>query len=106
MSPSTINGNKAVTAKFGRISHTLTMQTSGKGEIWVEPAAPYLHNQRIELRAVPRVGWHFSTWSGALTGQDNPAQLVMDEDKSVTAIFTADPTDDTGYQQYLPFVTR
>ena len=101
-----LDGNKAVTAKFGRISHTLTVQTSGKGEILVEPAAPYAHNQTIELRAVARSGWHFSAWSGALARSRNPTQLVMDENKSVTAIFAADPTDDTWYQQYLPFVTR
>ncbi len=97
-------GDQAVTARFGPLGHPLTLQSSGEGEILVEPAPPYRHNQRIQLRAVPRNGWHFHAWAGALAGHPNPTELVMDADKSVTAIFAADPIDNPDYQSYLPFV--
>ena len=40
------------------------------------------------VRALPEIGYRFSEWTGSLDGiTDNPASLLMDEDKEVTAVF-------------------
>ncbi|MFW5800086.1 MAG: InlB B-repeat-containing protein, partial [Spirochaetota bacterium] len=42
---------------------------------------------KLTLEATPADGYEFDSWSGDLTGTDNPATLTMDADKSVTANF-------------------
>jgi hypothetical protein len=42
----------------------------------------------VQLTAIPATGWQFSGWSGDLTGAANPATVMMNGPKSVTAIFT------------------
>jgi uncharacterized repeat protein (TIGR02543 family) len=44
----------------------------------------------VTLTATADSGYTFSGWSGDLTGTTNPATLVMNANKSVTANFTAD----------------
>ena len=44
----------------------------------------------VELSAVADPGWAFESWSGDLMGSANPATLVMDRDKLVTATFVVD----------------
>jgi hypothetical protein len=39
------------------------------------------------MTATPAQGWGFSHWTGGLTGSQNPANLTMNSDKSVTAVF-------------------
>jgi len=41
----------------------------------------------VVLEANPAEGWRFAGWSGDLAGSDNPAVMVMDGDKAVTATF-------------------
>ena len=41
----------------------------------------------VTLTAVPSEGWRFTGWTGALTGTETPARLVMDGDKTVGASF-------------------
>jgi len=66
----------------------LTTNTSGSGTITKEPdQATYDCNQEVLLTAVNDPGWEFSGWSGDLTGNDNPATIILDSSKSVTATF-------------------
>jgi uncharacterized repeat protein (TIGR02543 family) len=46
--------------------------------------------------AVPAAGWQFAGWSGDLTGSDNPAVLVIDGNKAVTATFTQNSGGSSG----------
>jgi len=39
------------------------------------------------LTAEPAEGWVFDRWEGDLTGNDNPIDIFVDEDKDVTAVF-------------------
>lgn len=41
----------------------------------------------LRLEATPGEDAAFSHWEGDLTGSDNPAELLMDTDKTVTAVF-------------------
>jgi uncharacterized repeat protein (TIGR02543 family) len=68
----------------------------------------YVPNATAELSAAAAPGYVFSGWSGAAGGTDNPLSLLMDFDKSVTAVFdqdTADPDADdlTNYQEIVVY---
>jgi len=56
----------------------------------------YAAGETVSLQATPNSGYTFSGWSGSLTGTTNPASLVMDSNKSVTANFTATSTGGGG----------
>lgn len=57
----------------------------------------YAFGSSVELTAVPDSGYAFANWSGDLTGNTNPATIVMDGDKTVTANFIA-----TGWNASVP----
>ena len=41
----------------------------------------------VRVTATPCEGWRFDHWEGATTGTTTPITVVMDEHKSVTAVF-------------------
>src|SRR6185369_10180867 len=70
-------------------NRTLTLSVIGVGSITKLPDLPnYTNGSSVQLTAVPGSGWAFSAWSGDLTGNTNPGNLLMDADKSVTSTFT------------------
>lgn len=89
--PDTIimNADKAISASFQTINCTLTVNVVGNGTVLKEPDLPYYpRGSSVQLTAVPDPGWAFSFWSGNLWGSTNPATIVMNGDKTVTANFT------------------
>lgn len=44
-------------------------------------------NTSVVLTAAPGANWEFQEWTGALSGTTNPQTLVLNENKSVTAVF-------------------
>jgi hypothetical protein len=83
----TINGNKTITANFTLNAYALTV-TSANGTVTRDPdQASYSHGSTVQLTATPAEGYHFSSWSGDLTGTANPASMTMDGNKSITANF-------------------
>ena len=80
---------KTVTAVFVKVQHTLAVAVTGSGTVTKEPdKTSYDYGESVTLTATPSEGWTFSGWSGDLTGGTNPAILIMNGDKSVTATFT------------------
>jgi hypothetical protein len=47
----------------------------------------YIADTSVELTAIPGNGYFFAGWLGDVTGSNNPATLLMDNDKSVGALF-------------------
>ena len=49
----------------------------------------YFHDgTTLNIAAVTiKTGWEFDNWDGDLIGSDNPATIIMDGDKSITAVF-------------------
>ena len=85
-----VTANIDVTASFALNEYTLTVNTEGNGTVGIDPdEATHLHGDVVELTATADPGWTFAGWSGDLSGTDNPANLVMDANKTVTATFTA-----------------
>jgi pectate lyase len=85
-----------LTTPFVNSGFALSLVTQGSGTIQSNPAGP-IHpaGTTVQLTAMPAMGWQFSSWSGSLTGNANPATIVMDAPKSVTAIFTQPSTPPT-----------
>jgi uncharacterized repeat protein (TIGR02543 family) len=74
---------------FTQIQYTLTVNTSGQGSVAKVPSqATYTYGLSVQLTATPASGWVFSGWSGGLSGTANPATVIIDESKTVTATFT------------------
>jgi hypothetical protein len=76
---------------FGPSDRTLSMGIRGEGIVIITPNQDkYKDGTKVRLEAVPDTGWNFTQWKGDLTGVKNPTELVMDSDKSVTAVFGQD----------------
>jgi predicted component of type VI protein secretion system len=91
-----MDSDKSVTARFDTISqpdeYTLNTSVVGNGGIEISPEKTvYSDGESVTLTAIPDSGWQFDQWAGDASGSDNPVTLVMDSDKSVTAIFVTIP---------------
>jgi uncharacterized repeat protein (TIGR02543 family) len=86
-----MNANKSVTANFTAVpaSYTLTIGAANGTVTKTPNQTSYTSGQTVTLQATPNTGYTFSGWTGDLTGSTNPATLVMNANKSVTATFTA-----------------
>lgn len=93
----TMDAIKNVTANFNRITFTLTTIAS-KGSILLNPeGGTYNSGAVITITAKPDSGYIFIGWSGNLSGDQNPAQLLMNQNKNITALFTQIVNSIDGY---------
>lgn len=84
-------GNAAVSAVFIQSHYSLSVNTAGSGHVTKIPdQTAFASGSSVECTAVPETGWSFDSWEGDLTGSDNPGNLTMDGNKSVTAVFAVD----------------
>jgi len=92
-----VTGDRSVQAVFEEAEYTLSVQVQGQGS--VDPnGGTYDANVEVELNAEPADGWVFDHWGGDLSGSGNPATIVMDDDKSVIAVFVTAPEPPSGYR--------
>jgi hypothetical protein len=90
-------------------NYSLTVNTVGQGSVTLDPpGGTYPANATIQLIAEAAGSWHFDHWSGDLSGSSNPATLVMDGPKTVTATFgligDTNCDGDVGFGDINPFV--
>lgn len=72
---------------------TITMSGAGGGSVTKNPnSTSYSANTSVTLTANASGGSVFGGWSGALSGSANPATVVMNANKNVTATFNPVPT--------------
>ncbi len=74
----------------GGTSYTLTVNVSpqGAGVVYLNPSqGVYTAGTQVELTAQANSGYVFSSWSGDLTGTQNPTTITMNSNKTVTANF-------------------
>ena len=91
--PATIvmNCDKTITANFVK-QYTLNVNISpsGSGTVTKNPdKAKYNEGEQVILTAIPNFEYSFQNWSGSLTGSTNPATIVMNCDKTITANFVS-----------------
>jgi len=77
----------------------------------VAGAGPYDLNATAVLTPNPSPGYVFSKWTGDATGKANPLSVVMDSDKTITAVFGPDGRDPDGdgltnYQEIVVYGTN
>ncbi|CAL2094886.1 InlB B-repeat-containing protein [Tenacibaculum sp. 190524A05c] len=85
-----MDSDKTVTAMFSKIQRTLTINATN-GSVSTNPnpvGGTYDDGTSVELTATPDAGYQFDGWSGNATGTTNPLTIVMDSDKTVTAMFS------------------
>ena len=69
----------------------LNVTIDGNGTVQRSPDKEnYACDEVVTLTPVPAEGYRFDSWSGALTGNANPAQLTMNATKDVVARFVSD----------------
>ncbi len=84
----TMSADKSVTANFIQGGYTLTI-TAVNGTVAKDPdKATYSNGEVVQLTATAAAGYGFSSWSGDLTGINNPENIIMNGNKAVTANFT------------------
>ncbi len=71
--------------------YILTTQAIGNGTVIQVPDKMfYSAGEVVELSAFSDPGWIFSGWEGDLSGNQNPVQLTIMGDQTVTAVFGVD----------------
>jgi len=83
---------KSVTAVFIKKQYPLTLEIVGEGSVAEKVikagvSTDYNSGTIVELTATPKEGWEFIEWTGDLTISDNPAQITIDDPKTVKAVF-------------------
>jgi len=67
----------------------LTVNVEGDGSTYPTPGTrTFFRGTRIQISAYPKNGSILKEWTGDAQGSSNPTSLVMNMNKTVTAIFT------------------
>ena len=89
----TVSLNSTLTANFEKKKYPLTVNIEGEGEVLEEivnagsRTTDYDSGTTVKLTAVPAEGWEFVGWTGELNGDSNPQQILVNEQKNITASF-------------------
>lgn len=84
-----VNDDVTITANFVPI-YELTIDITGSGQVDANPKpGPYVDNTIVTLTPTPGANFAFDHWEGALQGNANPATILMNGAKQVTAVFVA-----------------
>lgn len=84
----TMDGNKSISANFEKVIIYGLTKSAINGSIITTPAgSTFEADTKITVTANANVGYKFKGWSGDLSGMSNPATIVMDANKSITANF-------------------
>ncbi|MBN1281145.1 MAG: hypothetical protein JXA00_05805 [Candidatus Thermoplasmatota archaeon] len=87
----TMDDDKTVTAHFTQNQYTLTITTLGSGTVTKTPEQPtYTYGQIVTLEAFPDPGWSFTAWGGDITSPNNPVDVPITNDLTITCTFTQD----------------
>ena len=88
----TINSDKNMTAIFSELppeQFTINVQTSGSGTVTLTPSGGiYDAGTVVTLTAAAASGYQFSSWSGDLSGTENPSTVTVNSNKNISANFT------------------
>jgi hypothetical protein len=100
-----MNGNKNITANFTFVgTRVLTLTQATNGTILSNPAGTsQSYNSTVTLTAKPAVGYKFVRWSGSLTNSSVNTTLIMNDNKTVSAVFAKTDTFaiNCGDDQYI-----
>ena len=86
-----VTANVSVTANFVQEEYTLTVDWLGNGNVARNNPGPYHYDDIVQLTAYPDTDWSFTGWTGDLTSSDNPVDVTIIGDMSITANFELIP---------------
>ena len=66
--------------------HTLTVNVVGEGTV-LPISGSYDAGSTVTLTAKPETGWKFVGWSGDITSTDNPLDVTITKNMTITALF-------------------
>jgi len=76
----------------GAVTLAVAANNGSLGHVDQSPGGPcHTLNEVVTLTAVPAAGCRFVQWTGDLTGSTNPQSILMDRNKTVTAVFEVTP---------------
>ncbi len=83
--------DKSVTALFEKQEYPLTIEIEGEGSVSQQViqsrTTDYPHGTLVELTAEPDDGWEFIEWGGDASGDENPINVTVEGETTVTATF-------------------
>lgn len=83
-----VSGDHSVTAAFATDRQVLAVKSAGSGTGSVSPpGGTYDYGTQVTLTARPDVSSVFVGWTGDISTAENPAAVLMDADRTVTANF-------------------
>src|SRR5690625_794929 len=86
-----MDSSMVIGATFVKKNYPLTIHIDGGGSVYEEivrsKSSEYPHGTVVMLTAEPDHGWLFVEWSGDLESDENPAEIVVEEETDVTAVF-------------------
>jgi len=84
----TIDSNKSLTANFLISQYTLII-IAGEGGTTNPASGSHTCNcgTAVAVTAIADTGCRFENWSGDISSTDNPVEIIMDSDKTITANF-------------------
>jgi subtilase family serine protease/pectin methylesterase-like acyl-CoA thioesterase len=76
------------------VTYALSTNVVGQGIIARSPMeSTYVEGTQLTLLATPAIGWEFIRWEGDVLGADPEVQILMDDERSVTAVFQLQEED-------------
>ena len=101
----TMDANKNITGNFKRITYTLTANAAN-GSVSMNPeGGTYNSGAYVTITATPDSGYVFNGWSGDLAGDQNPTLIILNKDKSITALFRQIISSIHGYGEIAELTT-
>ena len=89
----TMNGDKTIVANFERQVYDLEIIQEGEGSIEIELVSGkerdggFEFESEVVITAVPKEGWDFIEWQGDISSTEISIKIVMNENKSINAVF-------------------
>ena len=74
----------------GTYTITVTVNPAEGGTVTIDPAeGPYTAGQVVTLTAQASAGYEFDRWQGSISSTANPAQVTVDDNLVIEAVFVA-----------------
>ncbi len=91
----TMSGNRVIGARFkkndGQLRYALTIPPQDNGQVKRRlPKADFEPGERVKLFAKASPGYRFVKFSGDVNNTNNPIEVTMDKDKTITPVFIKD----------------
>ena len=84
-----------------------TSVTENRGTIDLSPdQSDYVEGSEVQLTAIPADGFDFESWSGDVTGNENPLIITVDSNMEIRANFSATYTLEIKYDEEVGAVNR